>query len=70
MPNPHKERIKAGMVVKFRGGIFDVIKYDGEVFKSFKGKLKLMEQKSMFEGGRDFFLHTLSETECNRIKIL
>jgi len=57
--------IKAGDIILYMGRRFDVIKYEG-IFGR-KGRLKIMEQKSMFEGAVDGWLDELKGQE---IKLL
>jgi len=59
--------IKAGDIISYDEGRFEVIKYAGVFGK--KGKLKVMEMKSMFEGARDFWLEDLAGEE-KKIRIL
>ena len=59
--------IKAGDTILYMGHRFSVIKYEG-IFGR-KGRLKIMEQKSMFEGAIDGWLDELKGEE-RKIKLL
>ena len=59
--------IKAGDIISYNRGRFEVVKYAGFLGK--KGELKAMEMKSMFEGVRDFWLEDLAGEE-KKIKVL
>ena len=61
--------IKAGDIISYGRSRFEVVRYSGLIEKSKKGKLKLLEMKSMFEGARDFWLEDLVGEE-KKIKIV
>ena len=65
-----KNKIKAGMRVKYKDRVFDVVSYDGGFIEDKKGELKLMERKSMLDGAIDFFLDEMPESEIVKIEIL
>ena len=58
--------IKAGDTISYKKHYFDVVKYNGILGE--KGKLKIMERKSMFEGAVDGWLDDLRGKE-KEIKI-
>lgn len=59
--------IKDGDIISYLKSRFEVVRYSGLIEKSKKGKLRIMEMKSMFDGARDFWLNDLKGEE---IKIL
>lgn len=60
--------IRAGDVISYKEHYFDVIKYNGILVHK-KGKLKLLEKKSMFDGACDGWLEELKGQE-NKIKVV
>ena len=67
MKDKNGKTIKAGDTICYKGHYFDVVKYKG--FFGEKGRLKIMERKSMFEGATDGWLDEL-EREENKIEII
>ena len=67
MKDKNGKIIKAGDIISYKGHYFDVVKYVG--FFGKKGKLKIMERKSMFEGATDGWLDELKGKE-NKIRIV
>lgn len=62
-------KIKEGDVVEYEGRTFDVVKYDG-LNTSKKGKLKIMERASMFDGAVDAFLDELPKEQVAKLKVI
>jgi hypothetical protein len=51
--------IKEGDIISYKNHKFNVLKYNGMLNPKMKGKLKIMERKSIFEGAIDDWLKNL-----------